>query len=177
MIQLYTGDGKGKTTAAIGQGIRACGCGLSVLFTQFMKGNDTGELAVLERLDGVEILRSNQNFGFFRNMTKEEKEKLTEIHNEILREIYRRLMAGEADVVIMDEITYPLNWGLLDENLLEDILRLGKENTRENGLPELVLTGRNPKESLIDRADYLSEIHALRHPYEKGISARRGIEY
>lgn len=174
MIHLYTGDGKGKTTAAVGQAVRAAGRDFRVIFAQFMKGNDTGELSVLEKIPSVTILRSPRNFGFYSRMSREDKAELTEIHNEILKRILETVENGGCDLVVLDEITYPVSWGLLDRSRLERLLALAGEGEAS---PELVMTGRDGAEFLWDSADYITEMKALRHPYEKGVTARRGIEY
>lgn len=173
MIHLYTGDGKGKTTAAIGLAVRAAGSGMRVIFSQFMKGNDTGELHVLEELAGVRILRSQKQFGFYKTLDKEQKTELTKVHNGLLDEILEAVHTGRCDMVILDEITYPVNWELLDISRLKELLCLAKEENRA----ELVLTGRSPADFLEESADYITEMRALRHPFEKGITARKGIEY
>ena len=92
------------------------------MFLQFMKGRDTGELHALDQLPGIEILRSKKDFGFYFQMTEEQKEELTRIHNELLEQAVERTLAGEADVVVLDEVTYPINWKLLDETLLRRLL-------------------------------------------------------
>lgn len=195
MIQLYTGDGKGKTTAAVGLAVRAAGCGLRVIFSQFMKGNDTGELHVLERLSQVTILRSPKEFGFYRTLGDEEKAELARIHDDILDRILETIQRQDCDVVILDEITYPVNWGLVSAEKLKKLLLLtGKPEEEsgastgvsdgsfavrkaDDGLPELILTGRGAADFIIERADYITEMKAVRHPFEKGIGARKGIEY
>lgn len=199
MIQLYTGDGKGKTTAAVGQAVRAVGSGYRVMFCQFMKGGETGELEVLKGLPQVEIYRCEREFPFFNAMTDWDKEEITEIHNEIIRNIIRRFDGlnntgnistnGSGAVglmVVLDEITYPLNWGLIDVSLFKDLV--GKMKALYNGRSgdsgeeslsriELVLTGREPDRFILENADYITEMKKLRHPFDCGIQARKGIEY
>lgn len=170
MIHLYTGEGKGKTTAAVGQAVRAAGSGLHVIFAQFMKGGDTGELHCLNRLSNVIIRRSYREFGFFDTLSTEEKTELTRIHNGILDSLLAAAQKGACDVIILDEITYPVNWKLLEEDKLRKLLGYGKET-------EIVLTGRSPADFLAESADYITEMKCIRHPYEKGIAARKGIEY
>ena len=169
MIQLYTGEGKGKTTAAIGQTVRAAGSGLRVIFAQFMKGNDTGELSVLEQTEGVEICRSPKQFGFYNTLSAADKMEMTRIHNEILDGILDKIQNQSCDMVILDEITYPVNWGLLDVDKLKRILACREV--------EIVMTGRDAASFLQDCADYITEMKCIRHPYEKGVAARKGIEY
>ena len=199
MIQLYTGDGKGKTTAAVGQAVRASGSGYRVIFCQFMKGGESGELEVLKGLPQVEIYRCEREFPFFNAMTNWDKEEITEIHNEIIRNIIRRFdglnntgnisVNGSGAVglmVVLDEITYPLNWGLIDVSLFKDLV--GKMKALYNGRSgdsgeeslsriELVLTGREPDRFILENADSITEMKKLRHPFDCGIQARKGIEY
>lgn len=199
MIQLYTGDGKGKTTAAVGQAVRAVGSGYRVMFCQFMKGGETGELEVLKGLPQVEIYRCEREFPFFNAMTDRDKEEITEIHNAIIRNIIRRFdglnntgnisVNGSGAVglmVVLDEITYPLNWGLIDVSLFKDLV--GKMKALYNGRSgdsgeeslsriELVLTGREPDRFILENVDYITEMKKLRHPFDWGIQARKGIEY
>jgi len=170
MIHLYTGNGKGKTTAATGLAVRAAGCGKRVMFTQFMKGNESGELEILKMLENVTICRSVKNFGFYSTLSDAEKKELTSEHNRILDEILEMLKQERCDLVVMDEITYPVNWNLLDQEKLQQVLSYGKQ-------AELVLTGRSPKAFIMDAADYLTEMNAVRHPFEQGVPARKGVEY
>lgn len=175
MIHLYTGEGKGKTSAAIGLCVRAAGWDFKVCFAQFMKGNDTGELHVLERLPNVTIMRSEKNFGFYHTMSATDKEALTAIHNRMLDRLLELAESGEIKMFVLDEVTYPVNWKLLDREKLKRLLSFGKSGDfREM---ELVLTGRDAEKSLRDIADYVTEMACVRHPFEKGIEARRGIEF
>lgn len=170
MIQLYTGEGKGKTTAAIGQTIRAAGRGWPVLFSQFMKGNDSGEWNILRTLPQITICRSDKNFGFYRDMTETQKRELTEIHNRIMDKLLSEAENGTCKMIVLDEITYPVKWGLLDVEKLKRLLDYGDRI-------EILLTGRGAVDFLQDSADYITCMTAVRHPYEKGITAREGIEY
>lgn len=176
MIHLYTGDGKGKTTAAIGQAVRAAGRDLQVYFTQFMKGNDSGELHCLQKLPNVKILRSEKEFGFFCSLSDTDKQELTEIHNQILDDLIQVADTGKCDMIVMDEITYPVNWKLIDLKKLERLLELC-ECADTDGQPEIILTGRDAPAFFWERADYITEMACRRHPYERGIQARRGIEF
>lgn len=175
MIHLYTGNGKGKTSAAVGLCIRASGWGQPVCFAQFMKGNETGELHVLEKLSNVTILRSKKDFGFYHSMCQADQAELTEIHNDILDKLLSLAKIEKYKMIVMDEITYPVKWELLDIKKLKQVLAMGKN--RGPGETELVLTGRGADKILIDAADYVTEMTSVRHPYEKGIKARKGIEF
>ncbi len=175
MIHLYTGEGKGKTTAAIGLCVRAVGRGYSVCFSQFMKGNDTGELYVLERLPNVEILRSRKNYGFYASMSETDKKELTKVHNSILDSLLEKAESGVCHMVVMDEVTYPVKWGLLDIGKLETLLEMGKKGSAVD--IEIVITGRDAGDFLQNAADYITQMECVRHPFEKGIAAREGIEF
>lgn len=171
LMHVYCGDGKGKTTAAVGLAVRAVGTGKRVLFVQFMKGGKTGELQTFQMLSNVTVLRSDKKFPFYSQMTKEQKEKQTAIHNQILEKIEQALQQQIFEILILDEVTYPYQWGMVDRERLLRILDDAKERA------EVICTGRNPEQELLDRADYITEMKCVRHPYEKGIAAREGIEY
>lgn len=169
MIHLYMGDGKGKTTAAVGLAVRASGSGMQVLFSQFMKGNNTGEIHSLEMIPNIKILRSEKQYGFYRDLSEAEKLELTEVHNQIMDELLKTAYNGQVQMIILDEITYPARWNLVDVNKLKKLL--------QNESVEFVLTGRDPEGFMLDCADYITEMRKVRHPYEKGIKARVGVEY
>ena len=171
LIHVYCGEGKGKTTAATGLALRAAGCGLKVIFAQFMKGNDSGEVSVMERIEGIRIMRSTKNYGFFHRMNETDKQEIQKQHNEMLQEIIEQVKLGACDLLVMDELTYPYAYGLIDKEKVAELL-----HEKPAGM-ELVITGRNPDEFFTEAADYITEMKCIRHPYEKGIAARRGIEY
>ena len=175
MVHLYTGEGKGKTSAAIGLCIRAVGWNRRICFAQFMKGNDTGEVSVLESLPAVTVLRSRKNFGFYHSMSGGDKAELTDIHNEILDRLLEIAESGKCDMIILDEVTYPVKWNLLDMEKLQRLLEMGKGEAA--GKLELVLTGRGAEDVLSDAADYITEMACVRHPFEKGVKARKGVEF
>ena len=180
MIHLYSGDGRGKTSIAIGTAVRMAGAGKKVIFAQFMKGNESSEINVLKGISGVEICRVPETFPFYKQMSGEEKEQITKYHNEILMYVLkqiecRRKMEKETKepdlLIVLDEITYPVRWGLVDGTLVTRLLLNLPENV------ELVMTGRNPSDEMVNASDYWSELSMKRHPYEKGILSRRGVEF
>ncbi len=181
MIHLYSGDGKGKTSIVTGMAMRMAGAGKEVIFAQFMKGNESSEIKIFSEIPRMTVLKVEKNFGFYKDMTESEKAEITGCHNEILRKIYNRIKesAGkninrnlEPDLlVVMDEITYPCRWNLIDEMLLLQILRELPENV------ELAMTGRNPQDYMIECSDYWSDVEKRKHPYDRGIKARQGVEY
>ena len=168
MLHLYTGDGKGKTSAAIGLCVRARGAGLRVLFAQFLKGMETSELIPLEQL-GVVVVREAPSHKFLFQMDEAEQDAYRTAQHESFRALCER--AGDFDLMVLDEALDAVSCGIIPEAEL-----LAFIDDRPAGL-ELVLTGRGPSPALRERADYHSDLHAVRHPYQQGVTARRGIEY
>lgn len=171
MTHLYTGDGKGKTTAAVGLAVRACGHGWRVLFVQFLKGGPSGELACLRRL-GIDILRPAAPRGFWWTLTPPERAAVIAEHNGILRDV-RAHLSGEnpPQLLVLDEFTYVATTPMADRALCRAVLT----EAGQRGV-EIVLTGRNPGR-LAQNADYISEIRAIRHPFTHGTPARVGVEF
>ncbi len=171
MIHLYTGDGKGKTTAAVGLATRARGHGERVLFVQFLKGGPTGEVEELERL-GVDVRRLDRPCGFWYSLDPAAREAVVAAHNALLRGVLDELDgAAPLNLLVLDEFTYVYTTPMADPALCRQVL----DAARKRGV-ELVLTGRNPGE-LAQYADYLSEIKAVRHPFDRGVPAREGVEF
>lgn len=170
LVHVYTGKGKGKTTAAMGLILRASGRGLRVTLLQFMKGRPTGELQALERLEGVQVYRAKEMTKFSFQMTETEKEAVRQRHDALLRDVIGRCRADGTDLLVLDEALGAMATGLLDEGLLLDFL-----DHRPAHL-EVVLTGRNPSPALLERADYVTEMVKRKHPFDKGVPARDGIE-
>ena len=168
LLEIYCGDGKGKTTAALGLALRAAGCGLRVHIVQFLKGTETGELASLAQIPQISLVRCDKNWGFTFSMTEQDKKEITVCHNQMLQEAISMAKSGEIDVLIFDEFQAAYAHGLLDKEAAKDFI-LKKPATLE-----LVLTGRNPDPVFLEAADYVSEIHGVRHPYQKQIPARAG---
>jgi cob(I)alamin adenosyltransferase len=169
LVQVYTGEGKGKTTAALGLALRATGHGLRVEIVQFMKGwPGYGELKGVEWLPTVAIHPFGRS-GWVHpeHPQPEDHERAAEALAYALEVITR----GEADIVVLDEINVALDYGLLD---LEAVLAL---LDRKPPAMELILTGRNAHPELIRRADLVTEMRKVRHPYDQGLEGRRGIEF
>lgn len=172
LVHIYTGNGKGKTTAAIGLGIRACGNGLKVLMVQFLKGSQTGELAILKKLEpNFKVCRNNEIKGFFWNMSQEQKDKLNEFTDQTFNFVLETTSAEEWDMLILDEVMGSISNGLIS---VQDIVNFIKN--KPNKL-EVVLTGRNAPQELIEIANYVSEINPIKHPFSTGIKGRKGIEF
>ncbi len=170
LIHIYTGDGKGKTTAAIGLAVRAAGCGYRVLIEQFMKDEMTSERKALSLIPGITLLPISTGLKFSFRMTESEKEAARAEYRARMEEI-RGLAAGdEWDVLILDEALYAIRAGLLDEEEIVSFLKEKPDNL------EVVLTGRDPGEALLEMADYVSVIRKRKHPFSDGRGARLGIE-
>ncbi len=168
LIQVYTGNGKGKTTASLGLALRACGHGYKVVMVQFMKKNETyGEVEASKFLPGFSLFQFGRNVFVKRNPEKIDIE-LAKEGLSFAREIVRK---GKCDILILDEINVALDYGLLEE---EEVLSLLDEKPPHM---EIVLTGRYAKESIVKKADLVTEMKEIKHPYEKGIMAREGIEF
>jgi len=170
LIHIYCGDGKGKTTACIGLGIRAAGNGLNVLMCQFLKSMHTGELNIINKIDNFKIIRSSEKFPFYKNMTEKQKYDITQIHNDILSKAISLCENNMCDLLILDEVINAYNFNLIDKNKLTYFLKQKNKNI------EIALSGRNPKKELIEIADYITKMDKIKHPYDKNIMARYGIE-
>ncbi len=170
-VQIYTGNGKGKTTAALGLGLRAAGSGLKVIMFQFLKGMHSGELDSAPLLgSSFKIYRLAESNKFFGAMNDAEKKELgAKLSQELVR--VREVMEQEVcEVLILDEIMAALHRGLLT---VEEICAL--VDARPPGM-ELVMTGRNAPQELIDRADLVTNMGCVKHYLDVGVASRRGIE-
>ncbi|WP_162510751.1 cob(I)yrinic acid a,c-diamide adenosyltransferase [Treponema endosymbiont of Eucomonympha sp.] len=167
MIHLYTGDGKGKTTAALGLALRAAGRGKRVHIVQFLKGRDTGELYSLRLLPNVAVFRHTRDYGFFCRADDAARAQMRAENDANLAAARSR----PCGLLILDEALSAYALNALDAAAL-DALVLGAPET-----PELVLTGRDAPPHLLAAADYVSEIRKIKHPFDRGTGAREGIEY
>ncbi len=172
MIHIYCGDGKGKTTAAAGLALRAVGNQIPVLFAAFMKDGSSGEMAVLESLPQVRILHAAVFYGFTKYMSPQQKEEMKQQYASMLSRVKTEICAvkDSSMLVVLDEVIHACNKELLSEEALCRVLDSCPANV------EVVLTGRKPSPALLKRADYISEVRKIRHPYDRGIPARKGIE-
>lgn len=169
LVQVYTGDGKGKTTAALGAALRACGHGLKVWMIQFMKGSpDYGEVKISQEIPGFTLLQAGLPTFVERDAPSEEDVRLA---REGWRQAWEALRAGDYDILILDELNVAIDYDLVP---LEDVLRFIDAKPRTT---ELILTGRGAHEKVIERADLVSEIIEVKHHYRRGVAGRRGIEF
>ena len=168
LVHIYCGDGKGKTTTSVGLTVRAVGSGKKVLFHQFLKDNSSSERAILEKEPGITIVPGREMQKFTFQMNEEELQELREYNNKMLDKLFD--MAKDYDMLVMDESVYSIDKNLLDEE------KLIKHLEEKPFSLEVVLSGRNPSQALMDHADYVSEIKKVKHPFDQGISSRMGIE-
>lgn len=169
MIHIYCGDGKGKTTAATGLAVRACGAGKRVVFAHFFKDGSSSEIAVLHSLPNVSTLHACTVRGFWRRMSEAERAQARADYTRLFHDACAQ--AEDADLLIFDEIISACNHGAVPLEDVVDFLRQAGEAC------EIVLTGRDPAPELLALADYVTEMCKRAHPYDRGIPARKGIEF
>ena len=170
MIHVYIGDGKGKTTAALGLLIRIYGAGGSCLFVQFLKGNPTAELKALEQLK-IPCLRTDDVKKFITFMNAEELEECQKSNRNCFETLIKLAQTHSFDCIVLDEVLDAVSTGMLPEEQLLAFLNQVKGRT------EVILTGRDPGEGVLALADYITEMKKIKHPYDRGVCARKGIEY
>ena len=167
-VQIYTGNGKGKTTAALGLITRAVGYNFKIFLCQFLKGRDYGELHTLQKFETVTYERYGRGV-FIKN-----KEFVTDEDKKLMREGYESLknalLSGEYDIVIADEILGTLRYDLISVDEIKFLIKNKPKTT------ELVLTGRNAPDELIEMADLVTEMKEFKHSFQKVVMARKGIE-
>ena len=171
LIHIYCGDGKGKTTAAIGLIVRAAGHGRRVMLVQFLKSGLSGEIAPLKQLEGVRVIAGQITAKFSNQMNEQERTETLKLHQQHLQQAVAAAVAGELDLLVLDEAMGAITAGLLSKDDLLEFLRHKPTNL------EVVLTGRNPSDDILALADYISEMKCLRHPYERGFPPREGVEF
>lgn len=169
MVHIYCGDGKGKTTCAMGLAVRAAGHGRRVVVAQFLKGGNSGERVILEQLPTVTCLPVPETIKFVFAMNDEEKAEaraqMTAAFDEAVR------LGQESDLLVLDELNSAISTGMVPLERVTAFLDSRPENL------EVVITGRDPAEELQTRADYITEMRKVKHPFDKGLNAREGIEW
>jgi cob(I)alamin adenosyltransferase len=170
LITIFTGDGRGKTSAAIGLAVRAAGHGLKVLIVFFMKGNlfIHGEMLALRNIPGITLSSFGQN-GWIKEGQIKPEENAQAL--KALAYALEQMLAGKYNLIVLDEINYALDFGLL---AVEDVIKL--LNQKPDGV-DLVLTGRRAYPCLMDMADTVTEMVSIKHAFNNGIKARQGIDY
>jgi cob(I)alamin adenosyltransferase len=166
-VQVYTGDGKGKTTAALGLSLRAAGAGLKVYIAQFLKKGDYSEIKALERLSGAITI---EQFGLGRFIKNRPTQKEIRAARDGLEKIKKMMASGKYDVIIVEEGNVAVACGLFSVQDLMDLIDAKPDPV------ELVITGRNAAREIIQKADLVTEMKSIRHYFDKGVRARVGIE-
>jgi cob(I)alamin adenosyltransferase len=170
-VQVYTGNGKGKTTAALGLAFRAVGRGFRVIMVQFLKGMYTGELESSKKFgDNFKIVRLAETDKFFWTMNEEEKLELRSRVQSEIKYIFEVLEAEACDILILDEIMGAMHGGIVTEDQVCQMIDARPETM------ELILTGRNVPDKIFEKADLVTEMKPLKHYIDKGVPARDGIE-
>lgn len=169
MIHIYCGNGKGKTTAAVGLAVRMAGSGGRVLFGQFFKDGSSSEIGVLRSVPNITVRHCVTIPGRFLRLTPEQRSVVAADYTAYLRALLAE--ARDYDLLVLDEVISACNHGTVPESeLLAFLDKLPEER-------EVVLTGRDPDEALLARADYVTRMEKVKHPFDRGITAREGIEY
>ena len=169
LIHLYCGEGKGKTTAAMGLALRTAGAGKRVRVLQFFKDGSSSEVRALGRFDNVDVVAHRRQFGFFWTLSDAEKEEARVYYTGLLEEVMAE--SGAYDLLVLDEAMSACTNRVIDEGRLLALLADKPEEL------EVVLTGRDPSQTMIDRADYVTEMKKIKHPFDRGVPARRGVEF
>ena len=171
LVLINTGPGKGKSTAAMGTALRAVGNGMRVLMLQFLKGSwHYGELDAVEAFGGNFVMKQ-MGRGFVKIGGAETDPEDIKMVEDAWDEARLAILSGEWDMVVLDEINYAISYGMLDPAKVEETLKARPE------MVHVILTGRNAHASLVDMADTVTEMREVKHAYQKGILAQRGIEY
>lgn len=171
LLHIYTGDGKGKTTAGMGQALRALGHGHKVVITQYLKDGTSGELTALSTFPNAILHEGVAMRGFVYTRTPEQREKLAQQYLQALEELILVIEREQPFLTLLDELNVALSLGLVAPSdatrLIDTALLYG----------DVVVTGRHASEALIARADYVTRMEAVKHPFDNGMQARRGIEF
>jgi len=171
LIHIYCGDGKGKTTAAIGLAVRAAGAGKKVLIARFLKNDRSAELVSLKKIPGITVLPIEKEFGFIRKEDNPVRQEAARYYGAYFEMAVRVAQQEGFDLLVLDEINAAVKLKIVEKDRLTEFLEKKPKSL------EVVLTGRDPAPEICSMADYISEIKKIRHPFDEGIYARPGIEY
>jgi len=166
-VQIYTGNGKGKTTASLGLSLRAAGAGLKVFIAQFLKQGDYSEIKALERFS--DLIRTEQ-YGLGSFIKGQPTEEEIQAAQKGLQEVREAMLSGEYDVIIVEEGNVAVSCGLFEVQKLLELISQKPDNL------ELVITGRGAAPEVIEQADLVTEMKEIKHYYQEGVAARVGIE-
>lgn len=171
MKHIYYGDGKGKTTAAIGLAVRAAGSKMKVLFVQFLKTEFSGERHILSHTENVTLTFCPLELKFTFDMDDKEKAQAAKIFKGIFDNAVTTALTEKYDMVVLDEVFEAINAHMLSESEVYEFI------TNAPSSMEIVMTGHNPPQKFMDCADYITEFKKIKHPYDRRITGRIGIEF
>lgn len=169
MIHIYYGDGKGKSTAACGLAVRAAGSGMTVLFSQFFKSGESSEMRVLSAVENIHLLFPDVHYGRFKTLNDARREATKAAFSRLWENIVHS--APQCQLIVLDEVLSAVGHGMLEKEALLTFLKTHREQK------EIVLTGRVAPPELLALADYATNMQKVCHPFDKGIIARKGIEF
>ena len=170
LIHIYHGDGKGKTTCATGLAVRCAGGGGKVLYYQFLKNGSSGEINILKNISNITVMEGYEKIKFSFLMTEEEERETKEYYGNKLKEISEKISIEDYQLLVLDEVLHAVNKGYIELEELLDFIKNKPEKL------EVVLTGRDPKEELLEIADYVTEMKKIKHPFDRGVASRHLIE-
>ena len=170
MVQCYFGNGKGKTTAAIGAVIRCVGCGKKALYVGFLKNNNSAEYKVFEAVENIDMLFSDEYYNLFDNKKNELTDKFIKAYSKLLLDETEKRRCN-CRMIVLDEILDAVEFGYIDEKEFIKLLNEWKDSV------EIILTGHKLSEKIAEVCDYISEVREIKHPYNSGTLPRKGIEY
>ncbi len=171
MIHIYYGNGKGKTTAAVGLTARAAGSNMKVLFVQFLKTEFSGERHTLYHMENVTITSCPIELKFTYQMDEKERVQSAKIFKDMFDNAVTTALMERYDVVVLDEVFDVINHEMISEAEVYEFITNAPKSM------EIIMTGHNPAERFLDIADYITEFKKIRHPYDRGITGRKGIEF
>ena len=171
MLHVYYGNGKGKTTAAVGLAVRAAGAGMNVLFMQFLKDGSSSEIGILQDIGNMRVITCKSCGGFVFSMNDTEKETVCHEHDEMLKNADDSLKSHSAYMIVLDEFADAYDMGMLSTEKAEDLINKYADTN------EIVVTGHSLPRFLSEKARYITLMQAEKHPFNDGISARKGVEY
>ena len=171
MIHIYYGDGKGKTTAAVGLAIRAAGSNLKVLFVQFLKSDISGEREAMSTIENIRLTACPAQVKFTFEMDEAEKRRAATMYRGIFDRSATLALSERYDMIVLDEIFDAIGEGLLGESDVIGFVANAPANI------EIVMTGHKPSQRFVDAADYVTEFRKIKHPYDNGVAARKGVEF
>lgn len=170
LIHVYMGDGKGKTTATVGLAIRAAGRGKKVIYLQFLKGPEAGEINIMNKIDNIYFIGNKEKFDFVWKLSKEEKQSLTDVQNANFSLALEKIEKEQIDMLVIDELFSACNTNTIDVDKVKAFILNKPEHL------EVVMSGHEPDSFFIELADYVTNMEKIKHPYDVGIAARIGIE-